>query len=272
MLVATKIDTNLHDLPTEIAIFPTPDRCKSHPNKLKLLQHDKVGPTKSIEIMAFGAVSWNVSSPIQQLHPRDFLGWQACTHRWYMHIGYTLLFRNRPGHWLKGRGLTALENFLLLRKRQLQRSHDTTNIQLYYAVLWNMKWSRAKPLWLETENAPLDITRYWKRVKVHKMRCRQSHLLRSSRSFLRMFLLREWNYLINSGDKLQLDPACRRKKNTACRTPAEDFLIKFVGFEQKRIHSDCCFPINFPIWVCLKMGYTPNYSHLVGIMIINHWV
>ena len=26
------------------------------------------------------------------------------------------------------------------------------------------------------------------------------------------------------------------------------------------------------IWVCLKMGYTPNYSHLVGIMIINHGV
>ena len=25
-------------------------------------------------------------------------------------------------------------------------------------------------------------------------------------------------------------------------------------------------------WVCLKMGYTPNYSHLVGIMILNHWV
>ena len=24
--------------------------------------------------------------------------------------------------------------------------------------------------------------------------------------------------------------------------------------------------------VCLKMGYTPNYSHLVGIMIINHWI
>ena len=26
------------------------------------------------------------------------------------------------------------------------------------------------------------------------------------------------------------------------------------------------------IWVCLKMEYTPNYSHLVGILIINHWV
>ena len=26
------------------------------------------------------------------------------------------------------------------------------------------------------------------------------------------------------------------------------------------------------IWVCLKIGYIPNYSHLIGIMIINHWV
>ena len=25
-------------------------------------------------------------------------------------------------------------------------------------------------------------------------------------------------------------------------------------------------------WVCLKIGYIPNYSHLIGIMIINHWV
>ena len=26
------------------------------------------------------------------------------------------------------------------------------------------------------------------------------------------------------------------------------------------------------IWVCLKIGYIPNYSHLIGIMITNHWV
>ena len=26
------------------------------------------------------------------------------------------------------------------------------------------------------------------------------------------------------------------------------------------------------IWVCLKIGYIPNYSRLIGIMIINHWV
>ena len=32
------------------------------------------------------------------------------------------------------------------------------------------------------------------------------------------------------------------------------------------------FLVSTYIWVCLKMGYTPNYSHLVGIMIINHWV
>ena len=25
-------------------------------------------------------------------------------------------------------------------------------------------------------------------------------------------------------------------------------------------------------WVCLKIGYIPNYSHLIRIMIINHWV
>ena len=27
-----------------------------------------------------------------------------------------------------------------------------------------------------------------------------------------------------------------------------------------------------PKWVCLKIGYIPNYSHLIGIMIINHWI
>jgi hypothetical protein len=30
--------------------------------------------------------------------------------------------------------------------------------------------------------------------------------------------------------------------------------------------------VNKWIWVCLKIGYIPNYSHLIGIMIINHWV
>ena len=30
--------------------------------------------------------------------------------------------------------------------------------------------------------------------------------------------------------------------------------------------------VEIKTWVCLKMVYTPNYSHLVGIMIINHWV
>jgi hypothetical protein len=30
--------------------------------------------------------------------------------------------------------------------------------------------------------------------------------------------------------------------------------------------------MDMAIWVCLKIGYIPNYSHLIGIMIINHWV
>ena len=33
-----------------------------------------------------------------------------------------------------------------------------------------------------------------------------------------------------------------------------------------------CFDRCLDIWVCLKIGYIPNYSHLIGIMIINHWV
>ena len=31
-------------------------------------------------------------------------------------------------------------------------------------------------------------------------------------------------------------------------------------------------PQDTSMWVCLKIGYTTNYSHLIGIMIINHWV
>ena len=27
-----------------------------------------------------------------------------------------------------------------------------------------------------------------------------------------------------------------------------------------------------PTGVCLKIGCIPNYSHLIGIMIINHWL
>ena len=26
------------------------------------------------------------------------------------------------------------------------------------------------------------------------------------------------------------------------------------------------------IWRSMEIGYIPNYSHLIGIMIINHWV
>ena len=37
----------------------------------------------------------------------------------------------------------------------------------------------------------------------------------------------------------------------------------FWRYPQIKIHWD---PLMYPIWVCLKMGYTPNYSHLVGII------
>ena len=38
----------------------------------------------------------------------------------------------------------------------------------------------------------------------------------------------------------------------------------------KQRHERPWFPVEK--WVCLKIGYTPNYSHLVGIMIIKNWV
>ena len=43
-------------------------------------------------------------------------------------------------------------------------------------------------------------------------------------------------------------------------------------FESKNHFWSSCRGFSSNIWVCLKIGYTPNYSHLVGIMIINHWV
>ena len=47
------------------------------------------------------------------------------------------------------------------------------------------------------------------------------------------------------------------------------FVVKCPNIFWKILRIRCMSAI---IWVCLKMGYTPNYSHLVGIVIINHWV
>ena len=50
-----------------------------------------------------------------------------------------------------------------------------------------------------------------------------------------------------------------------------------LGTDSAAAQSEVCHPDSALLhsalrWICLKMGYTPNYSHLVGIMIINHWV
>jgi hypothetical protein len=57
----------------------------------------------------------------------------------------------------------------------------------------------------------------------------------------------------------------RHYGENSARTPALTGQISSTGV------PSCPF-IYILKWVCLKMGYTPNYSHLVGIMIINHWV
>ena len=42
------------------------------------------------------------------------------------------------------------------------------------------------------------------------------------------------------------------------------------GFEHRQWEFLRPEYLMFDIWVCLKIGYIPNYSHLLGIMIINH--
>ena len=49
----------------------------------------------------------------------------------------------------------------------------------------------------------------------------------------------------------------------------DDLEVSDVDLMHKTKRSGCLLVAS---WVCLKTGYTPNYSHLVGIMIINHWV
>ena len=44
------------------------------------------------------------------------------------------------------------------------------------------------------------------------------------------------------------------------------------GEHMGNMNHHCLVVSIFLIWVCLKIGYIPNYSHLIGIMIINHWV
>ena len=39
-----------------------------------------------------------------------------------------------------------------------------------------------------------------------------------------------------------------------------------IEFQRGDVEQEC------NIWVCLKIRYIPNFSHLIGIMIINHWV
>ena len=50
------------------------------------------------------------------------------------------------------------------------------------------------------------------------------------------------------------------------------WFLKSWGDPQVTIWVSIPKGVNFFKWVCLKMGYIPNYSHLIGIMIINHWV
>ena len=50
------------------------------------------------------------------------------------------------------------------------------------------------------------------------------------------------------------------------------FTVVATRIAEQMLCIQHCIITVFHIWVCLKIGYIPNYSHLIGIMIINHWV
>ena len=49
-------------------------------------------------------------------------------------------------------------------------------------------------------------------------------------------------------------------------------LIRRFGTIPGNVETTVAAYLLVDIWVYLKIGYTSNYSHLVGIVIINHWV
>ena len=73
----------------------------------------------------------------------------------------------------------------------------------------------------------------------------------------------------------------------SCTTLNNAFPFLFDVLDRQRAIGSHCFGLtvcdfsamlfsvsvlHHEIWVCLKIGYIPNCSHLTGIMIINHWV
>ena len=54
--------------------------------------------------------------------------------------------------------------------------------------------------------------------------------------------------------------------------PVRNYRVESVSQSRTSKGSDQRRRIRVNKWVCLKIGYIPNYSHLIGIMIIKHWV
>ena len=77
--------------------------------------------------------------------------------------------------------------------------------------------------------------------------------------------------------KLVLTQYSRSAGKCPCRTfwiavlPVTKTQLK-LGGRVGMLYVEKSQPEQLQIWVCLKIGYIPNYSHLIGIMIINHWV
>ena len=79
------------------------------------------------------------------------------------------------------------------------------------------------------------------------------------------------------GARLRLHPRCHRNSMISGVVPRgvskkKGALGAPLRSHTRRRYKRSTLTLKGIKWICLKMGYTPNYSHLVGIMIINHWV
>ena len=106
------------------------------------------------------------------------------------------------------------------------------------------------------------FTKQWTHLKPHEAFCQVIYHINPH--FLK---LNPHSHRVNPG----WIPVFRSVTFTGWRIPLFYFDMSIFGSFQE--FQGPALPILPQLYVvCLKIGYIPNYSHLIGIMIMNHWV
>ena len=140
-------------------------------------------------------------------------------------------------------------------------------------ILWNLKETNAiQSFW---NSCPYNSPNYWPiwniKSSARKALSRLAGCLLDFRSILSKICSFALLFTFlnagtwSSGTKLFLDHVCPSPSAASTSNP-------HMGDLPCTSAAISRFGTSRNMWVCLKIGYTPNYSHLVGIIIINHWV